>query len=231
MIILSIGTNIGDRERNIENAIVALGEIGKVSAVSPIYTSEPWGFESENGFYNIALTLESELSPLDLLRETQRIEKELGRTAKTTTKYADRVIDIDIIDYDGQIITISQQSTVNSHQSSIEPPRPTDTPPKTGGEYLDQQSTLNSQLSALNNSSPVLGEVHEVGRGKTLNSKLSILNSQLSLLTLPHPLMHLRNFVLYPLADIAPEWRHPILKLTAQELKERSEDHSIPHKK
>jgi 2-amino-4-hydroxy-6-hydroxymethyldihydropteridine diphosphokinase len=165
MIILSIGTNIGDREQNIENAIMALGEIGKVTAVSPIYTSEPWGFESENGFYNIALILESELSPLDLLRETQRIEKELGRTAKTTTEYADRVIDIDIIDYDNQIIKISQQSTVNS------------------------------------------------------------------LLTLPHPLMHLRNFVLYPLADIAPEWVHPILKLTTLELKAKSEDKSIPYKK
>ena len=207
MIILSIGTNIGDRERNIENAIVALGEIGKVSAVSPIYTSEPWGFESENGFYNIALTLESELSPLDLLRETQRIEKELGRTAKTTTEYADRVIDIDIIDYDGQIITISQQSSIISHQSSIEPPRPTDTPPKTGGEYLDQQSTLLYRRNILR------------------------LYHQRSLLTLPHPLMHLRNFVLYPLADIAPEWRHPILKLTAQELKAKSEDKSIPYKK
>ena len=165
MIILSIGTNIGDRERNIENAVKALGEIGKVTAVSPIYTSEPWGFESENGFYNIALTMESELLPLDLLRETQRIEKELGRTAKTTTEYADRVIDIDIIDYDNQIIKISQQSTVNS------------------------------------------------------------------LLTLPHPLMHLRNFVLYPLADIAPEWVHPILKLTTLELKAKSEDKSIPYKK
>ena len=111
MIILSIGTNIGDREQNIENAIVALGEIGKVSAVSPIYTSEPWGFESENGFYNIALILKSELSPLDLLRETQRIEKELGRTAKTTTEYADRVIDIDIIDYDNQIIRHETRDT------------------------------------------------------------------------------------------------------------------------
>ena len=165
MIILSIGTNIGDRERNIENAVKALGEIGKVTDISPIYTSEPWGFESENGFYNIALTMESKLLPLDLLQETQRIEKELGRTAKTTTEYADRVIDIDIIDYNNQIIKISQQSTVNS------------------------------------------------------------------LLTLPHPLMHLRNFVLYPLADIAPEWVHPILKLTAQELKEKSEDKSIPYKK
>ncbi len=158
MIILSIGTNIGDRERNIENAIVALGEIGKVGAVSPIYTSEPWGFESENGFYNIALTIESELLPLDLLRETQRIEKELGRTAKTTTEYADRVIDIDIIAY-GQTI--------------IETPE----------------------------------------------------------LTIPHKLMHLRNFVLYPLADITPNWVHPILQLSVQELKNKSEDNNIPHKK
>ena len=166
MIILSIGTNIGDRERNIENAVKALGEIGKVTAISPIYTSEPWGFESENGFYNIALILESELLPLNLLRETQRIEKELGRTAKTTTGYADRVIDIDIIDYDNQIIDYRVESADNS-----------------------------------------------------------------SLLTLPHPLMHLRNFVLYPLADIAPEWVHPILKLTTLELKAKSEDKSIPYKK
>ena len=158
MIILSIGTNIGDRERNIENAIVALAEIGKVTAISPIYTSEPWGFESENGFYNIALTMESKLLPLDLLQETQRIEKELGRTAKTTTEYADRVIDIDIIAY-GQTI--------------IETPE----------------------------------------------------------LTIPHKLMHLRNFVLYPLADITPNWVHPILQLSVQELKNKSEDNNIPHKK
>ena len=158
MIILSIGTNIGDRERNIENAVKALGEIGKVTAVSPIYTSEPWGFESENGFYNIALTMESELLPLDLLQETQRIEKELGRTTKTTSEYADRIIDIDIIAYGQTIIETSE-------------------------------------------------------------------------LTIPHRLMHLRNFVLYPLADIAPEWEHPILKLTVQELKNKSEDNNIPHKK
>ncbi|MBQ8722047.1 MAG: 2-amino-4-hydroxy-6-hydroxymethyldihydropteridine diphosphokinase [Paludibacteraceae bacterium] len=244
MIILSIGTNIGDRERNIENAIVALGKIGKVSAVSPIYTSEPWGFESENGFYNIALILESELSPLDLLRETQRIEKELGRTAKTTTEYADRVIDIDIIDYDNQIIRHETRDTRHEMRDTrcetrdtrheilkINNPSASGITPKTEEEFQEQLSIPNFQLSTLNNSSPVLGEVHEVGRGKTLNFKLSTLNSQRSLLTLPHPLMHLRNFVLYPLADIAPEWRHPILKLTAQELKERSEDKSIPDKK
>lgn len=196
MIILSIGTNIGDRERNIENAVKALSEIGKVGAVSPIYTSEPWGFESENGFYNIALILESELSPLDLLKETQRIEKELGRTAKTTTEYADRVIDIDIIDYDGQIITISQKSKVKSQKQNV------------GTQRVVSDDPMGQN-----------------------NTQFSTLNSQLSILTLPHPLMHLRNFVLYPLADIAPEWVHPILKLTTLKLKAKSEDKSIPHKK
>ena len=156
MIILSIGTNIGDRQANIANAITALGQIGKVVTVSPIYTSEPWGFESENGFYNIALILETTLSPLDLLYATQQIERDLGRTAKTTTSYTDRIIDIDIIDYNNQ--------------------------------------TIDTQT-----------------------------------LTLPHKLMHKRNFVLYPLADIAPNWQHPILKLTATELKNASADTSVIH--
>ncbi len=156
MIILSIGTNIGNRKQNIKNAVKALDEIGKVTTISPIYSSEPWGFESENGFYNIALILETSLSPLELLKETQRIEKELGRTAKTTTTYTDRIIDIDLIDYDNQIIN-------------------TDT------------------------------------------------------LTLPHKLMHKRNFVLYPLTDIAPEWQHPTLKLTALELKKASTDPLTVH--
>ena len=156
MTILSIGTNIGDRQANIANAITALGQIGKVVTMSPIYTSEPWGFESENGFYNIALILETSLSPLDLLYATQQIERDLGRTAKTTTSYTDRIIDIDIIDYNNQ--------------------------------------TIDTQA-----------------------------------LTLPHKLMHKRNFVLYPLADIAPDWQHPILKLTATELKNASADTSVIH--
>ena len=156
MIILSIGTNIGDRQANIANAITALGQIGKVVTVSPIYTSKPWGFESENGFYNIALILETSLSPLDLLYDSQQIERDLGRTAKTTTSYTDRIIDIDIIDYNNQ--------------------------------------TIDTQT-----------------------------------LTLPHKLMHKRNFVLYPLADIAPNWQHPILKLTATELKNASADTSVIH--
>ena len=75
MIILSIGTNIGNRKLNIKNAITALGQIGKIITISPIYTSEPWGFESKNGFYNIALILESNLPPIELLNATKQIER------------------------------------------------------------------------------------------------------------------------------------------------------------
>ena len=54
-----------------------------------------------------------------------------------------------------------------------------------------------------------------------------IINTQT--LTLPHSLMHKRNFVLYPLTDIAPDWQHPTLKLTALELKKESNDTSTIH--
>ena len=215
MIILSIGTNIGNRKANIENAITALNEIGTVTAVSPIYSSDPWGFESENGFYNIALIIETSLPPLDLLKETQRIEKELGRSAKTTTTYADRIIDIDIIDYDNQIIIYEKEE--KKHNPSV-----FDTSPKTGEEYIRHQSS--EQYTKANKPQycpPVLGGREHCSEG--------VNNS--SFLTLPHPLMHTRNFVFYPLVDLAPEWKHPILKLTAQELKEKSEDKSIPQKR
>ena len=196
MILLSIGTNIGNREENIANAITALGTIGRVLSVSDIYTSEPWGFESENGFFNIALTMESTLSPLNLLRATQQIERDLGRTAKTTTAYADRVIDIDIIDYDNQIIDYRLQSTDAPYTKTV---------PLSKGDELAER------------------------RGSVIPHS-SLLTPHSSLLTLPHPLMHLRNFVLYPLADIAPDWEHPQLHLTAQELKTNSPDTSIPYK-
>ena len=206
MILLSIGTNIGNREENIANAITALGTIGKVLSVSDIYTSEPWGFESENGFFNIALTMESALSPLDLLRATQQIERDLGRTAKTTTAYADRVIDIDIIDYDNQIIDYRVQSTDAPYTKTV--------PLSKGDELAERRGSVIPHSSLLT--------PHFIAKGsKTLSS---------SLLTLPHPLMHLRNFVLYPLADIAPDWEHPQLHLTTQELKTNSPDTSIPYK-
>lgn len=104
MIIIALGTNLGDKENNLHRAIEALGNIGEVLSQSPIYHSEAWGFESENDFYNMVLTLDTPLTATELLTATQRIEQELGRTTKSNNaEYSDRVIDIDIIDFHGTV--------------------------------------------------------------------------------------------------------------------------------
>lgn len=99
---LSLGTNLGDKERNLCVAIEEIGRrIGTVVAQSAFLATKPWGFSSENDFLNAAVCCETRLSPLDLLHETQQIERDLGRKAKSADGcYADRIIDIDILIYD-----------------------------------------------------------------------------------------------------------------------------------
>ena len=70
--------------------------VGDVLALSGFYETEPWGFQSENTFLNAALQLDTSLSPLELLKATQEIEIEMGRTQKSNGAYHDRIIDIDI---------------------------------------------------------------------------------------------------------------------------------------
>lgn len=102
---LGLGTNIGDRRRNMITAAALLAErVGDVLALSGFYETEPWGFESENLFLNAAVKLKTVFPPLELLRETQLIEKELGRTEKSNGGYHDRIIDIDILLYDEKVV-------------------------------------------------------------------------------------------------------------------------------
>jgi 2-amino-4-hydroxy-6-hydroxymethyldihydropteridine diphosphokinase len=102
---LSIGTNLGDKDQNIINAIAEIGsKIGVVRKVSTFYTSEAWGYTSEHKYLNAAILVLTELSPLQILAKTQEIEKLLGREQKTTNKYSDRIIDIDILLYDKEIL-------------------------------------------------------------------------------------------------------------------------------
>ncbi len=136
MIILALGSNLGDRAANLSSAIKELNTIGEVVSVSHAYESDAWGFESTNRFMNIVITFETSLAPLALLDEIQDIERRLGRETKTATAYTDRPIDIDIIDYNGMVLSSER-------------------------------------------------------------------------LMLPHPHLHKRNFVLFPLCDVAPEWLHP----------------------
>ncbi|NDP22083.1 MAG: 2-amino-4-hydroxy-6-hydroxymethyldihydropteridine diphosphokinase [Paludibacter sp.] len=102
---LGLGTNLGDKEQNLNNAIISVAlEIGEVLSQSSFYASESWGFQSENEFLNAVVLVNTTLSPFDLLEKTQKIERELGRAEKSSVGYADRLIDIDILLYDQLVI-------------------------------------------------------------------------------------------------------------------------------
>ena len=148
----SLGTNLGDKEHNLRFAVRKIEErVGKVISLSAFYTTAPWGFSSEHTFLNAAACVETKLSPLEVLQETQMIEKELGRTQKSVNRmYSDRLIDIDLLLYEDLVFSVTSAS---------------------GAE-----------------------------------------------LTLPHPLMAERDFVMKPLAEIAPGLVHPVLGKTMKEL-------------
>jgi 2-amino-4-hydroxy-6-hydroxymethyldihydropteridine diphosphokinase len=120
---LSLGTNLGDKEHNLLSAITEIERrIGPVRAQSAFLSTKPWGFESENTFLNAAVCVETELSPNALLRVTQQIERDMGRTEKSTINgqqstvtYHDRIIDIDILLYDDLHINTPKLTIPHPH--------------------------------------------------------------------------------------------------------------------
>ncbi len=105
-VFLSLGSNLGDRSKNLESAISLIGSrAGDVTAVSSFIETKPVGFKSENRFVNCAVRIVTALDPFELLRITQQIERELGRTTKSVGGvYSDRTIDIDILLYGNAVI-------------------------------------------------------------------------------------------------------------------------------
>lgn len=99
---LSLGTNLGNRKRNIREAIEKIEEqVGEVIRQSALYETKPWGFSSPNDFINACVLVITSLAPRQLLESLQRIEKEMGRMEKSINgEYHDRVIDIDILLFD-----------------------------------------------------------------------------------------------------------------------------------
>ena len=95
-----MGSNMGNKEENLNNAVKKLEEINgvKVSKVSSFITTEPWGNENQDEFLNGALKIETYLTPKELMTELLRIESELGRVREI--KWGPRVIDLDIILFD-----------------------------------------------------------------------------------------------------------------------------------
>ncbi len=98
---LGLGTNLGDKRQNMLAAISEIDKwIGHIVRQSAFLETEPWGFDSSNTFLNAVVVVDTDLPPHDLLRLTQSIERNLGRTHKTVGgEYHDRIIDIDILIY------------------------------------------------------------------------------------------------------------------------------------
>ena len=147
VIFLGIGTNLGDREANLRTALQLLHErVGECLACSLIYRSAAQGFVSENEFANMVVVCKTDYSPEDILRITQQIEREMGRTEKSVNGvYHDRVIDIDLL----KALTPS-----NSHFK--------------GENYAEGEEVVCCTDT----------------------------------LTLPHPRMHERDFVMIPLREV-----------------------------
>ena len=103
---LSLGTNLGNRKRNIREAIDKIGEqIGVVKRQSALYETQPWGYSSPNDFINACVLVLTPMAPRQVLEATQRIEREMGRTLKSVDgEYHDRIIDIDILMIDDLVI-------------------------------------------------------------------------------------------------------------------------------
>ena len=99
--VLGLGTNMGDRLKNLENALNCINLLSKTKIVksSAIYETEPWGYTEQAQFLNCALLVETELSPNVLLGACLGIEAALGRVR--VFKNGPRIIDIDLLLYEG----------------------------------------------------------------------------------------------------------------------------------
>ena len=102
---LSLGSNLGDRLSNIQQAVRLLTSDNNIKLLraSSFYETQPWGLSAQNWFINAAIAIETELSPIELLRVCQNIESQLGRIREGKPKWSERVIDIDILFYDNLI--------------------------------------------------------------------------------------------------------------------------------
>ena len=112
---LGIGTNLGNREAHLREAVKNIEEqAGHVLACSSFIETEPWGFTSDNAFLNAVVMVDTPHSPHALLHITQKIERTMGRTHKSVNGvYADRIIDIDILLYGD--VTISDEALTIPH--------------------------------------------------------------------------------------------------------------------
>lgn len=99
---LLIGGNMGNRQQNLGRAVDLLNALGAVNARSGLYETEAWGKTDQPVFLNQAILLETTLPARELLRAVLSIEEKMGR--KRAEKYGPRIIDIDILFYNREIV-------------------------------------------------------------------------------------------------------------------------------
>ncbi|MGD0342493.1 MAG: 2-amino-4-hydroxy-6-hydroxymethyldihydropteridine diphosphokinase [Bacteroidales bacterium] len=103
-VFLGLGTNLGDREKNLEQALDKIAEvIGIIVSRSSVYETEPWGFQSSDQFLNMVICVDTNLKPSGLLGRLLMIESLLGRL-RDGKQYSSRIIDLDILLYGRQKI-------------------------------------------------------------------------------------------------------------------------------
>ena len=101
-IILSLGSNIGDKKSNLETAINQINKFSAIKKISSIYESEPILLKDQDNFYNLVLEIDYKKSVIELLESTKDVERRMGR--KKTVKYGPRIIDIDIVFFKNKIV-------------------------------------------------------------------------------------------------------------------------------
>ena len=102
---LGLGSNMGDKAKNIDRAVALLTSDGRVKLVarSRDYRSAPWGIAEQDWFVNACVTVQTDLSARDLLKRCQDVENVMGRERKQ--KWGPRLIDVDILTYRDQVIS------------------------------------------------------------------------------------------------------------------------------
>ena len=110
-IVLSLGTNTGEKLSNLERCIDLIHQnIATIVAISPVYETPSWGFESAS-FYNCIVLIHTHKTPHKILKNTLNLERAMGRVRQSVAVYQDRIIDIDIIACNDEIIA-SESLTV-----------------------------------------------------------------------------------------------------------------------
>jgi 2-amino-4-hydroxy-6-hydroxymethyldihydropteridine diphosphokinase len=119
---IGIGSNLGDREIRLQEALNALGRVFDIKAVSPLYETAPMYVLDQPAFLNGAIKAETDKGPLGVLRELKRIEREVGRLPRD--RFGPREIDLDLIAFGSLIYRFRDESPGQQSQAELTLPHP-----------------------------------------------------------------------------------------------------------